>query len=588
MPRRVQQRTRTDAHPARALRRFRLASQGILHDAHRGLLRTDFLSRLTKKFLGSCGCDSVEVRVTERGKEYRCEFVRGSREPAHFEVLSGGYSEHATEHSTSERVTDLDHLCHAVNSGRLAPTVRHRTKYGSFWTGDTAEPVSIVRGHGERPSHHSLSIGGDYRSLAVIPIGVAEERAGLVLLKTTAPNRVSEEDMEFCEGLAQTAGLALAHRRAQVALRERVKELTCLWGIGQAVARPDRSLEQILREIVRLLPHAWLYPDSASVRITLDEHSYSTRDFRENPDRMVSNIVVNGSTRGAVEIAYRESKPELDEGPFLKEERNLIDTIAKELSLIIERRQTEEEKARLQDQLRHADRLATIGQLAAGVAHELNEPLGTILGFAQLAMKPPDLPQQTLADIERIIKASLHAREVVKKLMLFARQMPPRKADVNLNQVVEEALYVLESRCAKEDIKLVRDLSQELPSITADRSQLDQVLVNLVVNAIQAMPKGGTVTLKTRGRGQEGVTLVVEDTGVGMDEETLSRIFVPFFTTKEVGEGTGLGLPVVHGIVTAHGGRVEAYSEMNIGTRFEIHLPLAGAQHEEGDTSDGT
>lgn len=146
----------------------------------------------------------------------------------------------------------------------------------------------------------------------------------------------------------------------------------------------------------------------------------------------------------------------------------MLDTVARQVALIIERRQTEEDKLKLQEQLRHADRLATIGQLAAGVAHELNEPLGSILGFAQLAKKCPGLPKQAEQDIEKIVNASLHAREVVKKLLIFARQMPTQKTKVNLNQIVEEGLYFLESRCVKQGIKLIRSLSPNLPEITAD------------------------------------------------------------------------------------------------------------------------
>jgi len=278
-----------------------------------------------------------------------------------------------------------------------------------------------------------------------------------------------------------------------------------------------------------------------------------------------------------------EEKPELDEGPFLREERSLIDTVAREVAIIIERREAEAEKEMLQSQLMHADRLATIGELAAGVAHELNEPLNTILGFAQLAKKCQGLPQQAEEDMEKTIIASLHAREVVKKLMLFARRMPPKKTQVNLNQLVEEGLYFLESRCVKEGIELKRLLLPDLPEITADPGQLTQVLVNLVVNAIQAMPQGGKLTVQTLA-GKGYVSLIVEDTGVGMSAEVMKNLFVPFFTTKELDQGTGLGLPVVHGIVTSHGGCIKVDSQPGSGSRFEVKLPLTGAPDvEEND-----
>ena len=312
----------------------------------------------------------------------------------------------------------------------------------------------------------------------------------------------------------------------------------------------------------------------------MNGHAYSTRNFREGGQSQKANIVVSGEQRGVVEVVYLEKKPKLDEGPFLREERSLIEAIAREVALIVERKQTEEDKERLQDQLRHADRLATIGQLSAGVAHELNEPIGSILGFAQLIKKYPELSEQAIQDIEKITKASLHAREVVKKLMLFARQMPPQKTRVSLNQVIEEGLYFLESRCVKEGIKVARSLSPKLPEVIADHAQMTQVLVNIVVNAIQAMPDGGKLTIRTNAS-DRFISLKVEDTGVGMSEKVLKQIFLPFFTTKEIGQGTGLGLPVVHGIVTSHSGSINVDSKVGQGTKFEIQLPIAEPKGEK-------
>jgi len=336
------------------------------------------------------------------------------------------------------------------------------------------------------------------------------------------------------------------------------------------------------------LPPAWQYPEITAARIDLAGHCYATSNFTRSAQRQLAEIVVDGRRHGSIEVVYTDQRPELDEGPFLKEERSLIEAVARQIALIIERRQAAEDKSRLEDQLRHADRLATIGQLSAGVAHELNEPLGNILAFAQLAQKHPELPAQTSQDLEKIVTASLHAREVVKKLMLFARQVPPQKTRVDLNKVVEEGLYFLESRCAKSGVALERNLAPELPQITADPAQLNQVLVNLVVNAIQAMPQGGTLRIATRGSASR-VVLRVEDNGVGMGREVLQQIFLPFFTTKDIHEGTGLGLPVVHGIVNSHGGTIGVESRPGRGTRFEIQLPVARAeQDQESDSHDAS
>jgi len=367
---------------------------------------------------------------------------------------------------------------------------------------------------------------------------------------------------------------------AKAALTERVKELTCLYGIAQIAGQPDMLLEEIIQGIVELLPPAWQYPETAFARIVLDGIYYTTQGFRECRQKQTAEIIVGGVPRGVVELVYVEKKPDLDEGPFLKEERNLIDAVARQVALVIERRQAEEDKLKLHNQLLHADRLATIGMLAAGVAHELNEPLGNILGFAQLAKKCPGVPASAEQDIGKIEAASLHAREIIQKLLVFARQAPPEKTQVNLNQVVEDGLYFFEARCAKEGIELVHLLSADLPEITVDPAQLNQLLVNLVVNALQSMPGAGRITVQTRFCDHK-VYLIVEDTGTGMSKEVLDKIFIPFFTTKDVGHGTGLGLPVVYGIVTAHGGSINVKSEPGCGTRFEIQLPVAQPEDKE-------
>ncbi len=369
-------------------------------------------------------------------------------------------------------------------------------------------------------------------------------------------------------------------------LRERVKELSCLYAIARIAGEPGLSLGSILERIANLLPPAWQYTEIASGQIVLDGDEFLSGGFDDRGARQSAPILVNGERRGQVEVIYREERPELDEGPFLTEERNLIDAVAGQVALIIERKLAGEEREQLQEQLRHADRLATIGQLAAGVAHELNEPLAGILGFAQLARKAPGLPEPVAGDLDKIVKASLHAREVVKKLMLFARQSPLEKAEADLNRLVEEGLYFVESRCLKAGVELVRELADGMPRLVVDKGQLHQVLVNLVVNAVQAMPDGGRLVIRTAVDGQEAV-LAVTDTGGGMDETTRKRMFVPFFTTKDVNEGTGLGLAVVHGIVSSHGGTIRVESEPGRGTTVEIRLPFsARGVGEEGAPAD--
>jgi len=228
--------------------------------------------------------------------------------------------------------------------------------------------------------------------------------------------------------------------------------------------------------------------------------------------------------------------------------------------------------------------LAKIGQLTAGVAHELNEPLGNILGFAQLSAKAQDLSDQVHRDLNNIIKSALHAREVIKKLMFFSRQTRPRETLVDLNRLIEDGLYLFESRCAKHGIAVAKSLCPDLPVLKADLSQLQQVFTNLIINSIQAMPEEGRLCIETA-FDKDSVYLVVQDSGTGMTKETLKQIFLPFFTTKDVKQGTGLGLSVVHGIVKAHGGSIDVNSRVGQGAQFNIRFPLKRVSTEEKDES---
>jgi two-component system NtrC family sensor kinase len=562
---------------------FRALSHKILHYANRGLPRTDFAREVSKMLIDFSGCDVVELRLKRHERYFLCETARDGEPSFKCEQRSCTKAQDGRMIPCSDENTVEENLCRDIVLGHVDPSLPFFTKNAGFWTGDAIKLQVKRLVPTRQPGDEGSCLGGDYPSLAFFPLTVDGDNVGLLLLKSKRQDYFLDDEIEFYEGLAQTLGVALVQRAAQVALRERIKELTCLYGIAQLSAKPGVSLEAIMQGIAELIPPAWFYPEIAAGRIVLDGRSHATPGFQEGGQRQTAEIVIGGEHRGVVEVTYLQERPELDEGPFLKEERSLIDAIAREAAIIIERRQAEEEKARLEDQLRHADRLATIGQLAAGVAHELNEPLGNALGFAQLAKKCPGLPEQAEQDVEKAVLASLRAREVIKKLMLFARRMPPRKTQVNLNQLVEEGLYFLESRCAKEGIEMVRSLSPDLPEITADPGQLTQVLVNLVVNAIQAMPDGGRLTVRTDA-GEGYVSLVVEDTGMGIKDDVVKKIFMPFYTTKDVDKGTGLGLAVVHGIVTSHGGSIKVDSNLGRGTSFEVKLPLTGAPDvEEGD-----
>jgi len=239
-------------------------------------------------------------------------------------------------------------------------------------------------------------------------------------------------------------------------------------------------------------------------------------------------------------------------------------------------------RAAARRQIIRSEKLASVGRLAAGIAHEINNPLTGVLTFSHLLQEKKDLTDEDRKDIDVIIKETTRVREIVQGLLGFARETPSRPEMLDLNDVVQRALKLTCNQKDFVDVKVVQELAPDLPRIQGDANQLQQVILNLALNAGQAMPHGGTLTVTTR---QEGTRVVVsvKDTGVGISPEHLERIFEPFFTTKDPGKGTGLGLAVSYGIVEQHGGTLNVESRVGEGSVFTIGLPLSSDRHvQEG------
>ncbi len=256
---------------------------------------------------------------------------------------------------------------------------------------------------------------------------------------------------------------------------------------------------------------------------------------------------------------------------------------------ISDRVRAEEREANLREQLNLSQRMESIGRLAGGVAHDFNNLLTVILGHAELAIEcAPSGPHPVRTSLLEIRKAGERARDLTWQLLAFGRRQMLVMKEIDLNRVIASFSSIL-LRLIGEDVRIETDLDPALSTILADPGQIEQVLMNLAVNARDAMPSGGTLRISTRealpddpvGEGDGGANhrryaeLVVSDTGTGMDEETLRHVFEPFFTTKEVGRGTGLGLSTVYGIVKQHGGFVRVESRPGAGTAFSVFLPLS-------------
>ncbi|MCC6126075.1 MAG: cache domain-containing protein [Pirellulales bacterium] len=238
-----------------------------------------------------------------------------------------------------------------------------------------------------------------------------------------------------------------------------------------------------------------------------------------------------------------------------------------------------EERAELleqatRQQIGRSEQLASVGRLAAGVAHEINNPLTGVLAFADLLREKENMDHQDLEDLELIIRETKRAREIVKGLLDFARETPQVKSLLNINELVRQTILLLGKRDAFQNIQIVEVLAESLPHILGDKNQLQQVLVNLSLNACEAMPRGGTLMLATSSTDGR-IVIEVTDTGSGIRREHLDKIFEPFFTTKPVGKGTGLGLSVSYGIIQQHGGTLEVESQEGKGTTFKVVLPAS-------------
>jgi len=226
-------------------------------------------------------------------------------------------------------------------------------------------------------------------------------------------------------------------------------------------------------------------------------------------------------------------------------------------------------------QLVSSEKMASLGKLAAGIAHEINNPLGGILIYSSLMME--DLPEedQKRGDLARIVQEAGRCKEIVKSLLEFARQTEPKMEPTDINRAINDGLFFLVNQALFHNIRIIKKLDPFLPFVRGNASQLKQVFMNIVVNAAEAMHGSGTLTITTSPAADRKTAFVeFTDTGEGIPEENLTRIFDPFFTTKEVGKGTGLGLATSYGIVEDHGGKIGVRSKVGEGTTFTIELPV--------------
>ncbi|MDR3569246.1 MAG: ATP-binding protein [Syntrophobacteraceae bacterium] len=241
----------------------------------------------------------------------------------------------------------------------------------------------------------------------------------------------------------------------------------------------------------------------------------------------------------------------------------------------------------MEQQILQADKLASVGQLAAGIAHEINNPLGIILGYTQLLIRSENENSQNFEDLRIIEKHTRSCKTIVENLLSFSRRAQTKKAACRINDVIEEVLSVVRHQFQLEKIVIIEEFDPRIPAMAIDEAKMKQVFMNLIMNARQAM-KSGTVRIETRYEetGRKAIVRVIDE-GMGIEARHMTRIFDPFFTTKPTGEGTGLGLSVSYGIVKDHGGELLVESEVGKGSIFTIILPVLQTVNQTAEPGAG-
>jgi two-component system NtrC family sensor kinase len=315
--------------------------------------------------------------------------------------------------------------------------------------------------------------------------------------------------------------------------------------------------------------------------VVSDYNNWSGRLYPERhmPYRSVAGIPLKltGKVIGVLLVSDDRSERE-----FRPADLQMLEFFAAQASVFIrnarlyqEIQESMEAQRQAEMQLVRSARLAAVGEMAAGVAHELNNPLTTVAGFIELVLDelPEDASQRQ--DLELVLREAKRARGVVRRLLDFSRPTDNLRIRTDLNELVSEVLTLVQHLIRTNGVTLQVELSEDLPWIAVDPNQIKQVLLNLVHNALQAMPRGGLLSVSTKLAEREAVeylTVTVRDNGIGIQPEHLERIFEPFFTTRPVGSGTGLGLSVSYGIVNEHGGILEVESQLGQGSCFTVWL----------------
>jgi PAS domain S-box-containing protein len=477
----------------------------------------------------------------------------------------------------------LECTCGLVLSGQADLSHPLFTPGGSFWTNDTLPLLELPRSEYPRHNSRNRCMREGYRSLALVPIRVQRELVGLLQLNDHRPGRFTPELIRLLEGLGASIGSDLSRRQDADRLRmalDAAQEGLWDWDLEHDTGHASPRYNLLLGYEPGELDYShrnWqtlVHPeDLPGIEKDLEEFFRGKKGVWSREYRL---------RRKSGEYIWVLSHAKVVESTPDGQALRMAGTIAD----ISERRN-------IQEQLLQAQKMESVGRLAGGVAHDFNNLLTVINGYSELLLKRMSPEDPSRPHLDEIQKAGERAASLTQQLLAFSRRQVLQPRVLDLNALILDAQRLIE-RIIGEDVHLTTDLDPVLGQVKADPGQLNQVLMNLAVNARDAMPDGGRLTIETTNVDFDEsavqthmdahpghyVELAVSDSGVGMDEETQRRLFEPFFTTKPLGAGTGLGLATVYGIVRQSGGWIAVSSELGEGSTFTIYLPRMTAPVE--------
>lgn len=353
-------------------------------------------------------------------------------------------------------------------------------------------------------------------------------------------------------------------------LSERIKELACLYEVTNILNHDSYSVFDVLKNIASILKEAWRFSDKAIVEICYHDFHYFSSEIKTTTVFLKEELVLDYQIAGEIKVHY-PAKDYLG-SDFLVDEIKLLKKVAYEIGVFLEKKENKVKEALLKKSAERVDRLSILGEITAGIAHELNTPLGNILGFAELIKQQNNNPQIE-RDITKIINAAIYSREIVKNLMFFSCEMPQNKTVLLVKPIILRALALLGPNFKKGNLHFKISFADDGIKAQIDDIQLTQVLFNIVLNAIHVSPQKSVIHIDVYATDVDFI-IEIKDNGPGIPLKIKDKIFEPFFTTKPIGEGTGLGLSVVHGIIKSHRGDIQAFDNIPNGTIFKIKLPL--------------